>query len=109
MIPYRRRLTVTEHTLAMWIIGDTDRTGAPQSDAWDGLQANIEYLRTNVVDPTNTGDGTRAATLLMPNGATRTANVHVTGMRIQGVDADDGVFTAVNAVLMLSIPRGRFA
>lgn len=109
VLPYRRRLTVTEHTLGMWIIGDTDRTGAPNADAWVGLQANIEYLRANVVDPTNLTDGTRVASLTIPGGATRNANIHVTGMRIQGVDSDDGAFSAVNAVLMISIPSGRFA
>jgi hypothetical protein len=109
VIPYRRRLTVTEHTLGMWIVGDTDRTGAANADAWIGLQANIEYLRANVVDPTNLTDGTRVATLTMPNGSTRTANIHVTGMRIQGIEGDDGVFNDANAVLMISIPAGRFA
>lgn len=108
VLAYRRRLTVTEHSLAMVIIGDMDRTGNPVADAWVGLQDNIEYLRANVVDPTNLTDGTRTGVLVMPSGATRTADVHVTGMRLSDLSGADGVFTSINAVLMLSIPTGRF-
>lgn len=109
VIPYRRRLTVTEHVLEIVIVGDSTSTGTPVADAWDGLQANVEALRAGVVDPTNTGDGTRSATLLMPNGATRTASIHVLGMRVARVEGADGVFSVLNGALTISIPTGRFA
>lgn len=109
VIPYRRRLTVSEHVLEMVIVGDTTPGGAAIADAWEGLQANVEILRANVVDPTNVGDGTRAATLTMPNGTTRTANIHVLGMRVAKIEGAEGAYSMMNGALTISIPTGRFA
>lgn len=101
--PYRRRLTVTAHSLPMVLAGDVDRFGADQADPWEGLQANIDYLRANVVDPTNTGDGTRVATLTMPSGAVRSAAIHVLDLQL-GVK----VAGRARATLDISIPGGAF-
>lgn len=109
VIPYRRRLTVTEHTLAMVIAGNSTPAGVLVANAWQGLEANVELLRVGIVDPTNVGDGTRLATLTLPTGATRTAYVHVTGMRVSSAEGADGVFSVLNAALTISIPTGRFA
>lgn len=77
---FQRRFDETAHSLRMIVHGEVNRLGVPQANPWAGLQANIAYLRANVVDPTGATDGTRAATLAMPDGSTRTANIVVLGM-----------------------------
>lgn len=99
-----RRDTVTRHSLQLLIVGDVDRTGSTNSDLFEGLQANIDYLRANVVAPTGTGDGTRSAVLTMPDASTRTEAVHVTALTL-GEFRGDGAW--VRAVLEVSIPSGR--
>lgn len=107
VIPYRRRTTVTRHDLTILVIGDVDATGAPHSDSYIGLETNISSLYTNVVTPTNTGDGTRAASLVLPSGATRTANIHILGLVKQRQFLSD-YQSALEATLQISIPAGRF-
>lgn len=108
--PFRRRVTVTTHALPMLISGDVDPLGVVNTDAWVGLEENLADLWTNVVAPTNTGDGTRAAILTMPSGATRTANVHVLGLRVGSTRGEPHRHHAVvRASLQISIPAGRFA
>lgn len=114
VIPYQRRLTVTRHSLPMAIHGEVDQAGVPYPNVWAGLEANIDYLKANVVAPTGTGDGTRPASLLMPSGATRTADIHVLdlvpGRVVAGtnmVTGDEGV--GMLATLEISIPAGEFA
>lgn len=109
VIPYRRRLDVTEHALPMLISGDVDEAGADQANAWIGLEANIETLRSTVIEPTNVGDGTRPATLTLPSGLTRTADVHVLGLRVSGAVGAGSSHALVRAVLQISVPAGRFA
>lgn len=104
VIPYRRRNTVTQHSLPMIIIGSRNRLGVAYSDMWVGLESNINYLRTNVVNPTNVGDGTRSATLRMPSGALRTANIHI--LRLSLGEIKSGI---MRATLDISIPAGVFA
>ena len=99
-----RRDTVTVRTLQMLIVGSADRLGAAVSDYYEGLQANIDYLRANVVAPTGTTDGTRSAVLTMPDGTTRTEPVHVQQMELGRV-AENGAW--VLATIELSIPSGR--
>lgn len=77
---FQRRIDETAVSLPMLVQGEVDRLGVAQANPWAGLQANVAYLRANVVDPTGLTDGTRAASLLMPNGTTRTASVVVLGM-----------------------------
>lgn len=102
-VAYRRRVDETAVSLPMMVSGLRDRTGAINANAWIGLQANIDYLRANVTDPTNATDGTRAATLVMPSGATRSANVEVLGMTEGNVVKFVQRFT-----LDLVIPAGGF-
>lgn len=101
--PFRRRVTVTQHSLPFIVNGQVNSAGAPYANPWIGLQTNLDVLRAGVLDPTGATDGTRAATLTMPDGSTRTANVHVFGLtagqRVQYVQ----LFT-----LELSIPSGGF-
>jgi hypothetical protein len=100
----QRRDTVTRRTLRLTIAGDVTYTGATTGDAFERLQINIDYLRANIVAPTGTTNGTRSAVLTMPDGTSRTEDVHVTGMDV-GRYAEDGRWML--ATLDLSIPSGR--
>ena len=103
VIAYRRRMTVTRHSLPMVIIGYVDYTGTPYSDPMEGLEANVDYLRSWVVDPTNLGDGTLPASLTMPSGAVRNADIHVLGLSLGQVSR-----ARLRATLDISIPTGVF-
>ncbi len=110
---YQRRLTVTRHSLPMAIFGEVNQGGVPYANEWAGLEANIAYLKANVVAPTGTGDGTRAASLLMPSGATRTADIHVVDLVRGRLVAGTNMITGAEGVGMLatleiSIPEGEF-
>lgn len=102
--PYRRFQDSTRRTLRLKITGDVDRTNAPQSNRFVGLQTNIDYLVTNVIDPPTTGDGTRTLVLTMPSGSTRTEPVHVLGMEV--AQYNEAARWAL-ATIELSIPAGR--
>jgi hypothetical protein len=104
VVAYKRRATVTQHSLQLIISGTNDRTGAVVADAFEGLQANVDYLLANVVNPTGATDGTRSAVLTMPDGTTRTEPIHVVGLEF-GDAVENG--TWLRAVLNLSIPTGR--
>lgn len=104
VIPYRRRMTVTRHSLPMVIVGHVDQAGLPYADPWEGLETNIDYLRAWIVDPTNSGDGTLPASLTMPSGAVRTADIHVLGLNLGIVSR-----ARMRATLDISIPEGVFA
>lgn len=104
VLALRRRNTVTRHGLQLLVSGTHDRTGASVADRLEGLQANLDYLRANVVEPTGTGDGTRSAVLTMPDGTTRTEPVHVTGIEFGDLNQDG---SWLRAVLTISIPSGR--
>lgn len=104
VVAQQRRNTVTVKRLPMIIYGARTRENVAISNALDGLQDNIDALYTAIVAPTGSGDGTRAATWHLPDGSTtRTANVHVTELRL-------GRATPIlcRAVLYISIPAGRF-
>lgn len=114
VIPYQRRMTVTRKDLRLLVVGDVDETGTPVSDPVEGLEANLEYLRTNTFAPVVSSTGTRAAVLTMPSGATRTANIHVLGLVVQSYVLGkvlDGCAQGAIAIttLQISIPTGRFA
>jgi hypothetical protein len=99
-----RRDTVTVRTLRLLIVGSSSRTGTPVTDLFEGLQANIDYLRANVVAPTGTTDGTRSVVLTMPDGTTRTEPAHVQQMEV-GRIVENGAWAL--ATIELSIPSGR--
>ncbi|MGA1075574.1 MAG: hypothetical protein ACO307_10635 [Ilumatobacteraceae bacterium] len=100
----QRRDTVTRRTLRLVIAGDVTYTGSTAGDAFERLAINVDYLRANIVAPTGTTNGTRSAVLTMPDGTTRTEEVHVTGMEL-GRYAEDARWLL--ATLELSIPSGR--
>lgn len=102
-LPYR--IDEATFALRMAITGDVNSAGVKYADPWVGLQANLDYLRANVVDPPTAPSATRAATLVMPSGVTRTANVQVLELEI----LRHGGPHLVDAALHLRIPAGRFA
>jgi hypothetical protein len=107
-VAYRRRETVTRHDLRLMVVGDVDENGTATANSLIGLAANINYLESNVIQPTNTGDGTRAATLTVPGQSTRSANIHVLGFQPQEYHLGDTQAILVGT-LQISIPAGRFA
>lgn len=99
---YRRRRTVTERQLQLVIIGEFDHTGAENANPWAGARDNVDYLRDNVIDPTNVGDGTRACHVELPDGALLDGNIHVLGLERDGPLVDGGgLYT-----MTISIPLG---
>lgn len=107
VIPYRRRETVTRHDLRLLVVGDVDQAGTPYADATEGLATNLAYLESNVIQPTNATDGTRAATLSVPGLSARSANIHVLGLVPQRHHLGSSAAIFVGT-LQISIPAGRF-
>lgn len=54
----------------MWFQGHIDVNGEPYSNTIEGLESNLNYWRTELLDPTVIA---REGTLLMPSGEERTA------------------------------------
>lgn len=99
------RITETHHTLDMAITGRRDRFGVLSAAPMLQLQANIDYLRANVVTPPAAPTSTVPASLLMPDGSTRTADIQVLGL-----DLGDHIAPyALEAFLHIVIPAGVFA
>lgn len=59
------------------VIGECDSTGELFDDPWVGLESNINMLRANILDPIPTNKGLQPATLVMPSGAERVADILV--------------------------------
>ncbi len=101
--PFRRRQTATKFALPMIITGYVDQFDVPFTNPWVGLESNLDYLRTNVVDPPNSNPGTKPSVLTMPSGATRSANIHVERL-VEGVQGGP----SRQCVLNISIPAGLY-
>lgn len=104
--PKRRRITATTHSLPMIVSGLHTPVGTEITDPVARLaqfQDNLDYLMTNVVAEVPTVAGTRPATLTMPSGGTRTADIHV-------LSITPGTMTpaVMRCTLDISIPAGRF-
>lgn len=105
----RRRRTVTAIGLPFVVGGFADAEGnlICDAEAFDTeaiiiqFQQNIDYLRTNVLDPTDVTDGTRSASLDLPDGSTRTGAVHVLGVTVSRFWP-----TGLECTLDLSLPAG---
>lgn len=98
----RRRRDEARHSLPMYITGECDHSGTPNADYWVGLEENIAYLESNIVTA-DTTSVTYAASLVMPSGDTRTADIQVEGIKLGDHDQD-----WVAATLEIVIPGGRF-
>lgn len=111
VIAYRRRLTVTTHDLRLLVVGDVDENGSAHTNFSSGLAHNLDYIYNNVVTPVVSSTGTRAASLQIPGLGTKTANIHVIGMRrteyhTSKVSKGPAVW---EGTLIISIPGGRFS
>jgi hypothetical protein len=105
LLPRRRYLTATTHTLELIISGTAVYTGSPSGTPAVNLQTNILWLRDTVCEPTGTTDGTKAISVTMPTG-TLTGTVHVLGFRLGRV-AEHARWAF--ATMDLSIPAGELA
>lgn len=110
--PYPRRFTTTRHSLDFAVVGHRDRLGAPYTNFWSGLELNLTYLRTNVLDPVASATGTRLAVLTLPSGQQRSGPIHVLGFTpdrrpSEGIDTVSGEPTvAVFGKLNIELPYG---
>lgn len=77
----RRRPTETNHTIELCVFGDRSWDGSTNTDPVMGLIANLEHLKTNVVDPLASTNSVRTAILRLPTG-TRTAAIQVLGFEV---------------------------
>jgi hypothetical protein len=105
LLPRRRYLTATTHTLELIISGTAVYTGSPSGTPAVNLQTNILWLRDTVCEPTGTTDGTKTISVTMPTG-TLTGTVHVLGFRLGRV-AEHARWAF--ATMDLSIPAGELA
>lgn len=106
VIPYRRRITRTPHSLRLVVVGDVDETGVDVADHSAGLDSNLDYLITNVVAPVASTTGTRAATYTTVGGRALTADIHVTGMRQKSYALGQNAIWI--GELLISVPAGAF-
>lgn len=101
--PRIRRGDESKRILALTINGLWGMDDVAATDARVTLQANIDYVRANVTDPTEVGDGTRTAVLHLPTG-TRTGPIIV-----ESLDLGPKGPIAVRAALTLILPDGALA
>lgn len=101
VVSYPRRATVSRRSINGYVYGFKDYNGAAFANVRVGLEANIAFLQEEVEADPGTATGTRTATLHLPSGATKTAEVHVEKLRLAPFGP-----AAARAVLELSIPSG---
>lgn len=100
--PYQRRATVTHYSLPFLVTGQVTVSGGVNADPYQGLQTNMAYLQSNVLQPTGTGDGTRTLVWTLPSGATVTSHVHVLGLANPQLQP----LALLRATLEISSPHG---
>lgn len=100
-LPYR--VDEASYQLQMVIDGTYDWLGNPYSDPWIGLETNVEYLWDNVFIPPDAPTATYPATLEMPSGEVRVADVQP---RVNDLGAT-GTPTFVTTMILV-VPHGRF-
>lgn len=103
-IARRKRFHEARYSLPLAVAGSHDRLGSPYANPYIGLETNLKYLYDHIVT-VGTVALTYAATLVMPSGTTRNAQVQV-----EGIYYDEHVKDLiVGATLELVIPSGGFA
>lgn len=112
-------VAASTYQLQMMIIGNVNLDGDPYADAWEGLEANINQFRNEIVDPLTTNRGLQPAVLTMPSGEERVADVYVdvwqpgvtkigtAGICVDGVGDPNSVMH--RGVLQITVPSGVFA
>jgi hypothetical protein len=108
VIMYEHRVTETRYDFRLLVTGDVDgQTGATPTDAIEGLEANLDYLVTNIIEPPGTSTGTRAAVITKPSGATVSADIQSLGTTVQTYLLQDCASLWI-ATWHIDIPAGRF-
>ena len=102
---YPWRLDQSVYLLEMLFSGENNSSGTPYSNPYTGLVTNIEAFRAGVVAPPSAPTATYSATLTLPGGSTRTANVQPRVLTVKG--SGGGPFA--DGQLELVVPLGRFA
>lgn len=97
---FRRRRTFYAQSLPLLVMGRYDREGNVLSNVYDGLDDNIDYLMTNVVEPPTAAT---VAAVWHRAGGTKSANIHVEGLEPQGYGNGWIRFS-----LDISMPSGRW-
>lgn len=88
--------------LRLVIYGDRSYDDVPYADPRVGVRANVEFLRSNLLLPPGTADGSRPVTFHRLDGTTDVGSVVVAGP----LDAVPAGPTSVRGVLRLAIPAG---
>ena len=103
-LSYPRWRVATRHSLPMIITGHVNTSGVAASNPMSQLATHVRAL-ASVVEPPDptTGNVTKAASLLLPNGTTLTANVIPLGI-VPG----EVTYNIMRCTLELLIPTGRF-
>ncbi len=104
--PYAYWIDETTHDLPMFITGQVDLAGTPHADPWVGYQTNIAYLTSHLLVPPTAPTATYSASITMPSGSTKSADVQVLGLQFQAFDLNARFFQ--RAALTIRIPAGRF-
>jgi hypothetical protein len=77
----RRRRTIYSQSLPLLVVGRYDREGNVLSNVYDGLDDNIDYLMTNVIEPPSTATVTA---VWHRAGGNKSAAIHVEGFEPDG-------------------------
>lgn len=104
--PYPRRIAATVRSLSVVVDGRFDEDGVPNTDPFEGMIVNRDYLRANLGIGLTTGDGTVPAVFTRGDLPDLTGDVTVLAM------ADWRTFAAREGHgsfrLDISIPDGEF-
>ncbi len=103
--PYRYWIAEATHDLQMFITGRVNSAGTPNANPFLGYQTNIAYLKANLLTPPS--GGTFVGSILLPSGATVTADVQVLGFKYQEFDPQARFFQ--KAALTVRVPAGLFS
>jgi hypothetical protein len=98
---YPVRADETTYSLPMLISGVVDQLGGPYPDAMVGLERNLVELAAVFVPDPNVA--TVSASLTMPSGAVRTAEVQIVGVKL-----GKQVGPVVRAIVEMVVPAGSF-
>lgn len=91
------------HSLPFAWTGEADMAGVGPANLYTQLQANVDYLLANVVDPSLAAPV--AASLIMPSGATRTATIQV----VDWLEGAHVVPHFIEGTLEIMVIEGAFA
>jgi hypothetical protein len=108
VVAYRKRITERDHPLAIVIIGDVDENGDPHDDPVEGLEFNLDTLLAVLMPD---ADASKPATLTLPSGTTRTAQVQIESFEVvrTEIDIENLTYAAMEGVIQMTIPAGVFA